>query len=272
MEFIEAKQTLASAKLNVSYDDIVAGNNSLFSLQDLEDAINYGIRKSWDYKIWPFSEISSDLNPSGSDNPIIVQNGEGLQYQSIFLAVVDGTPWTGEGAGKRNFRDFMSWIALYPSDPSKIWAEFQNELYFNKNAIANPGDFEVTLYGKCRCPVYSSTSEDDAPYGDNDFLPFTFESGDGPGGADNSGTDGSGNDAIILFGYAFLLNSEKKKNPAQAAAMEKLAYAMLDAAWVPYAEGRAQNSPQNQPFFNTDDYFARSNRPTRFDTNIGNFP
>jgi hypothetical protein len=66
----------------------------------------------------------------------------------------------------------------------------------------------------------------------------------------------SGNEAVILLAYAFLLSSEKKKNPTQAAAEEKRAYTLLDVLWSKFAERRAQNLPQNRPFFNVGDNYA----------------
>jgi hypothetical protein len=260
MQFLEGKKQLCSGKLNVSYDNIVAGSNSVYTLQNIEDAMNAGIQKAWDYKIWPFTEaITSFSGGAPGPNPFTLEiEGEDFLGQSAFLAIVNGVPWVGEGAGKRNFRDYMTWLANNPTDTSKIWAEFAGELYFNANAISG-NSYDIDVYGKAHAPVYSAAGNDAAE------LPFSLESNS------DEATDSSGNAAIILFAYAHLLSSEKKKNPSQAALEEKKAYAILDVVWLPIAEGRAQNNPQNQPFFNSVDYFP-TRRSTRFDTQIGNFP
>jgi hypothetical protein len=258
MTFLEAKKQLCSGKLNTSYANIIAAKNQLFSQQNLDDAINAGIQRAWDYKIWPFSEATDTETGSSASNPFsISMTGKGFLGESAFLAIVNGVPWVGQGAGKRNFRDFMNWFANYPSDKSKIWAEFGGSLYYNANAITVP--YTIVVYGKSYAPVYVTDADDDV------LMPFSVESDAG------EDTDSSGNAAIILFAYAYLLSSEKKKNAAQAMQEEKRAYAILDAVWAPIAEGKAQNNPQNQPFFNTQDYF-QNNRSTRYNTNIGNFP
>jgi hypothetical protein len=260
MEFIDAKNTLCSAKLNIDYDDVVSGENQLFSLNDIEDAVNYGIRKAWDYKLWPFAEgnIDTSGSTSGGVNPFVISEfGTDFQEQSFFLAIVSGVPWFGEGAGKRNFRDFMQWLSDNPTDTSKIWAEYGGQFFFNLNAL--PANYELDIYGKFHAPLYSNLNGDDS-----NAMPFSVES------ADDTTSDSSGNDAIILFAYAFLLGGEKKKNPNQAAIEEKNAYAILDTIWAFIAEGKAQNQPMNRPFFNVDNFFpGRSNRNN---TNIGNFP
>jgi hypothetical protein len=268
MTFLEAKQNLCSLKLNIGYDDMVAGNNELFSLQDIEAAMNYGIRRAWDYKIWPFSENFDTIDGSnaGSSGMISLQTPDGVKFQSIFLAVVNGTPWDGTGNGKRNFKDFVKWMSDYPTDASKIWAEFGINLYFNGNTGAFTSAYSIILYGKLACPDYSTlgTPADDT-FGDDDLMPFSSEDGDS-----TAGTDGSGNDAIILFAYSYLLASEKKKQQEQAEVQEKNAYVILDAAWAGYSEGKSQNLPQNRPFFNVPNFFP--GRPNRDNTIPGNFP
>lgn len=258
MEFIDAKRTLCSAKLNISYDDVVSGENQLFTRNDIEDAVNYGVRKAFDYKLWPFTEgnIDGSATTSGGSNPFTISDFDtDFQEQSFFLAVINGVPWIGRGSGKRNFTDLMKWISDYPTDASKIWAEYGGEFYFNLNAL--PATFEYDIYGKLHAPVYTAANGDD-----DASMPFSVED------ADN--TDSSGNDAIILFAYAFLLSGEKKKNPDQAEIEEKNAYLILDTVWALIAEGKAQNQPQNRPFFNSQNFFP--SRPNRGNTNIGNFP
>jgi len=259
MTFLEAKQKLCKLKLNISYTNVAAGNNSVYSLQDIEDAMNYGIRKAWDYKIWPFSEAINTKTGSSVSSPFSYSiSGQDFLGQSGFLAVVNGVPWVGQDAGKRNFRDYMKWFADYPTDDSKIWTEFSGTLYFNANAFTGP--YTILVYGKAHAPTYSAANSED-----NTLLPFSVETDS------DENTESSGNDAIVLFAYAYLLSSEKKKNPQQANLEEARGQAILDGVWAPIAEGRANNNPQNQPFFNSVDYFP-SRRSTRYDTQIGNFP
>ena len=244
MLFVEAKKTLCSAKLNIDYDDVANGNNDLFSLQDIEDAINYGVRRAWDYKIWPFTEFNQKITGVGNTPSGIftINKPDNLKALSAFLVSTTSGPWDGAGNGKRNFKDFMKWMAENPSDKSRIWTEFDDQYLFN----ANNGDFAflvyaLTMYAKEVAPAYTSLSDDDAQYGDGDLMPFSAES--------ESSGDSSGNDAIILYGYSWLLDSEKKRNSTQAEVEEKKATAILDIAWAAYAEGKAQNVSQDRPFF-----------------------
>lgn len=251
MTYLSAKQTLCSLKLNISYANLAAGKNTLFSLANIDDAMNYALAKIIDYKLWPFTEGAFTLTGSG---PYAYEDG--FEWESAFLAIVNGVPWLGEGKGKRNFPDYMKWFSDNASDNSNLWTEYGGELFFNVNALpANP---TIVLYGK-----FVQTEPFVSPADDGQAIPLDFENG-----SDMT----SANEALILLAYAFLLSSEKKKNPAQATTEETRAYAILDNLWGKIAERKAQLAPQNRPFFNVDDMFARSNRPTRYDTNIGNFP
>ena len=247
MIFSEAKEILVNTKLNSSLRDIEEGTNQLFSSDDITRAINIGLAKIIDYKLWPFTEGSFTLTGLG---PYAYEAG--FEWESAFLAIVDGVPWMGRGAGKRNFADYMKWFSDYPNDTSKIWAEYGGELFFNPNALsANPS---IVLYGK-----FVETVEFITPDNDGQVLPIDFENG-----SDMT----SANEALIDFAYAYLLASEKKKNPQQAAIEEKKGYAILDTLWGKISERKAQHAPQNRPFFNTQDNYRTGGRSTG---PIGNF-
>ena len=247
MTYLEAKSNLCSLKLNINYADLVAGLDALLSLQDIEDAITYATSRATERHPWPFLE---------STQSITLTSAESYDYdlfpESPFLIVVNGIPWSGEGKGKRNFTDYMKWRSDYASDNSQIWSEYGGLLYVNPNAFASGQT--MVVYGLVGFPIPSS---------DSDPLPFELLSDE---------DSASGDQAIILLAYANLLASEKKKNPQGAAAAATEAYNLLDTLWLIIAERRAQKQPQNRPFFNVDDYYAKSNRPTCWDTKIANFP
>src|ERR1700735_3664760 len=249
MDFLEAKTNLCSTKLNTNYTDVVNGVNSLFSLQDVNDAVNFGVRKAWDYHPWTFTEGKVSLT---LPNPLTAFYAYPVNFEdeSIFLIVVNGVAWIGAGNGKRNFTDYIKWLSDYPTDTSPIWTAFGRNYYLYQNTCKSRQ--RIDIYGKLRSTILVS---------DTDLLPFSPTS-------DNY--QDSGNEAIILLAFAFLLSSEKKRNPQQAAIETKNAYTILDTVWAPMAERRSQKNPQNKPFFNSGDLFPE--RRNRFDTNIGNFP
>lgn len=252
MTYLEGKTDLCNTKLNITYADVAAGNNSLFALQDIVDALIFGISRASEYKPWPFLEGSGTATASVSSD-VYSSLSQYLMPESAFLVSVNGTVWSGEGSGKRNFADYMKWRSDYPTDNSKIWSEYGGDYYINPNALQNGQT--ITVYG---LSMVELPSADGDPL--SGFVALT--------GLDFSG----GDQAIIHLAYAYLLASDKKKNPQGAAAEEKIAYALLDTLWLTISERKALKVPQNRPFFNTDDMFAQGNRPNRNNTNIGNFP
>lgn len=251
MQFSEAKTSLCNTKLNISLTDVAAGTNSLFSLQDIVDAINFGYKKAWDYKPWTFTQkaykftLSSGMIAAG-----YIDYPNDFEDKSVFLLIVNGVPWKGTGKGKRNFTDYQKWFSDYPTDTSQLWSEFDRFIFFNVNAVSVGQEGDV--FGKLRAPTLVN---------DTDLLPFS---------PTNDNNENSGNEAIIDFAYAHLLDSEKKKNPNGALLEEKKGYAILDKVWEPMAARDSEDSPQNRPFFNSPDFFQ--GRTNRFNTNIGNFP
>ena len=250
MTFAEAKTYLAN-KLNITLADVTAGSNPLFSTQDFTDYLNNALKRAWDYKPWTFTQKAYKFTvTSGMITAGYIDYPNDFEDKSVFLLMVNNVPWKGEGAGKRDFVDYQKWFSDYPTDTSKLWAEFDRFVFFNVNAVSAGQEGDV--FGKLRAATLSA---------DGDLLPFSPMS-------DNN--ENSGNQAIVLLAYADALASDKKKNPTQAIAIEKQAFALLDNVWKPMGERNAQDSPQNRPFFNTGDYFAGSRNP--WNTNIGNFP
>src|ERR1035441_10597832 len=127
MQFSEAQASLANTKLNTSLTDISAGTNQLFTLQDIKDAINYGTKNAWNYKPWTFTEGKVSVT---APNPTTAYYAYPVNFEdeSIYLVVVNGTPWSGETKGKRNFADYMKWLSDFASDPSQIWTEYARQI------------------------------------------------------------------------------------------------------------------------------------------------
>ena len=250
MDYLEARTSLTQTKLNTSLADIVAGTNQLFSLQDIEDAIQFGCLKAWDYKPWTFTQGKQTVTlTTPLTTPFSYPNT--MADESIFLVVVNGVPWSGPQKGKRTFADYQLWLSNYPTDTSLIWSEYGRLIYLNPNACSVGQSAD--LYGKSRFTKLS---------GDTDLLPFSPNA---------DANEDSGNQAIIKLAYSFLLASDKKQDFSNSAMQAKEAYADLDILWGIMGEKRAEMQPQNRPMFNTQDMFNK-NRSTRFDTNIGNFP
>ena len=245
----EAKTALASTKLNTTLADIVAGTNQLWALQDIVDAINFGVMKAWDYKPWTFTQGVVEVT---LPNPLTPSYSYPVNFadESIFFVAVNGIPWMGPNNGKRTFHDYQKWFSDYPTDTSVIWSEYGRKYYLNANACTIGQT--VDLYGKLRYTKLAS---------DSDLLPFSPAS---------DAQEDSGNQAIIKLAYSYLLASEKKKDIAGSAAMSKEAYADLDVVWEPMAERRAQPQSQNKPFFNGINLFP-DRRSGRYNTPPGNF-
>ncbi len=240
MQFSEARTYLCN-KLNISATDVSAGNNALFSLQDITDYINLGLKRAWDYKPWTFTEHTYAFTvPSPWTG--YMDYPSNFEDRSVYRLSVAGVEFK-----KKNFADYQKWFADNPTDSCKFWAEHERYIFVNGNAIS--AGQEIDISGKLRASTLS---------GDNDLLPFSPTS-------DNQ--ESSGNQAIILLAYADALDSEKKKNPTQAALEEKKAFSILDNVWAPMGERKAEENSQNRPFFNVQNFFPGRNQGT----NIGNF-
>jgi hypothetical protein len=247
MQFVEAQQDLCR-DLNINFTDVTAGQNSLFSLDDIKAFVIAGAHQAWDYKPWTFTEKTYTFSiTSGIVTAGYVDYPSNFEDESAYRLEIEGVA----EFTKKNFADYQKWFTDYPNDTSKIWSEHERFIFTNPNAISAGQTADIT--GKLRMPT---------PVNDTDLLPFSPTQ-------DNN--ENSGNDAIVHLARAHALQSEKKKEYTQAVAVEKDALAMLDNVWKPMGERRAQQQSQNRSFFNTFDFFP-NRRSTRGDTNIGNFP
>lgn len=244
----EAEEALCR-KLNIDYDAVEAGNNALFTSDEIDGYINTGLRRAWDYKPWTFTEGIVTLT-APTPTTASYDYPENFEDESIFLVAVNNVPWIGPRNGKRNFAEYMRWLSTYPTDTSLIWTEYARQYYLNQAAYSAGQSY--SLYGKLRAPTLATGT---------DLLPFS---------PDTDSDQNSGNDVIILLAYADALNSEKKKNPAGAKEVEQLAFSILDLVWLPMGERKAEKAAQHQPFFNGIDLFPQR-RGTRYDTPPGNF-
>lgn len=236
MKISEAKEALART-LDISYTDIA--NNDLFSATDLLEFIKTAVLKAWDYKGWDFSEGAKTGTTDGTD--YYDYPADFVSGSINFLAVA------GEEYDKREFHDYQRQLESDPSTTEKIWAEYNRFIFINKNAYTTGETFDA--FGKLKAPVLSA---------DTDLLPFS---------PDTDNEEYSGNSAIVQLAKAEALGSEKMKNPTQALAEQKEAYATLDILWKPFAESRSTQKSPNTPFFNVPNFFG----PSSPSSPIGNF-
>jgi hypothetical protein len=238
MTNLEAKQHL-SRKLNLDYNDIA--NNDLFTDTDLQSFIQMGIFKAWDYKPWPFTQKvkkATSVSTEYYDHPTDIING------SIYRLTMGGEEYKK--------LDPQSYFKRFEDDSNaqnRIWTEVETYIFVNQNAYT-VGD-ELCLFGK-KFPTTLS--------GSSDLLPFSPTT-------DNF--EHSGNEAIVLLAYGEALDSEKKKNPAQAEVERKKAYQILDVLWKPFAEQQALMQSAGRPMFEVPDFFGKGNKNDP--AYIGNF-
>jgi len=225
---LEAKKALAK-KLNISYADIAY--NDLFTDEDLQYYVNQGAMQAYDYTFWDFAEHSKTATLGAGD----ITNGyvaypQDILPSSIYYLTINGQEFT-----KKNFASFKKWFQDNPTDQGLYWAEFKRLLFFNKN-MASAGQV-IDIYGRRGFRQLS---------GDNDLLPFS---------PDTDNEESSGNEACVLFAYAEILASEKKKNPQQAEVEIKKARAILDLLASQQNQGHAIEQSKNRPMFDVPNLF-----------------
>jgi hypothetical protein len=245
-------ETALCRELNTSVTDVLAGTNSLFAQADIDGYINNGVKRAWDYKPWTFTEKTYMFNlTSGMIAAGYIDYPNTFEDESAYRLEVPAIRQGNAEFKKVLFADYQKWFSDYSTDTSAIWTEHERFIFFNPLAVS--AGQEVDISGKLRAPTLSGSS---------DLLPFSPTT-------DNQ--ENSGNSAIILLAYAEALASDKKQNPAGAKDQEGRGIMLLDTVWKPIGERRAEKASQNRPFFNGVNLFQQ-NRPSRFDTNIGNFP
>lgn len=240
MTNLEAKQHLAR-KLDIDYSDIA--NNDLWSDTDLQVLIQLGLFKAWDYKPWPFTQLTettTSINAEYYDHPPKLMNW------SIYLLKVGGKEFK-----KVLMEDYLKYQEDYLTGTLRIWAEVETYIFINQNAYT-VGD-TIDFYGK-KFPITLS--------GSSDLLPFSPTS-------DNY--EHSGNEAIVQLAYAEALDSEKLKNPNQAEIERKKAYETLALLWKPFSEMKSFMQSQGRPMFNVPDYFGSGANVRQDSAFTGNF-
>lgn len=235
MTYTEAKTHLAR-KLNIDFSDIA--NNDLFSDTDLGTFIQLATIKAWDYKFWDVAEHKVTGTTSGGT----IAYDQTLQSGSISLLRINGYEYR-----KLLYQDYLKFLEENPTATDKIWSEYNRTAYVNTNAFTNGQGYE--LYGKKMPPILTSGS---------DLLPFSPD-------ADNY--EHSGNEAIVQLAYGEALDSEKKKEYAQAEVERKKAYQTLDLLWKPMAEQRASMQIL-RPMYDVPDFLKTNKNSSQY---TGNF-
>lgn len=222
----EAKASLAR-KLDIDLANI--SRNGLFTEADLEDYIQTGARRAWDYKPWPFAEKTESTTTFGAGG----YNSYPVDFEdeSISRLRVNGIPFV-----KKNWDDYNGYFYEFPNDSGQMWSEHQRFYFINPNAV--PNGATITVTGKVRAPALTS---------DTDLMPFSPDS-------DNS--ENSGNQAIVQLAFAEALGSEKLKNYGQAAAERKDAYGVLNIIWKPFGQRKSNETGIGNPMFQVPDYFG----------------
>lgn len=236
MTLEEAKKALCR-KLDISYTDIA--NNDLFSDADLEEWINAGILKSWDYKRWPFTlktKSVTTVNTDYYDQPTDLMPG------SIFKLIIGGK----EFKDPLVFEDYLKYKEDNSSGEDKYWSMHETFIFVNKHAYTIGETMDQI--GK-KFPPYLTTS--------SQLLPFSPTT-------DNY--ENSGNFAIVHFAYSEALASEKLNKASLAELEERKAYKILDTLWGSMAQQRSLSQSTRQAW-NITDYFSSGSKSST----IGNF-
>ena len=235
MILTEAKEEL-SRKLDISYTDIA--NNGLFTDTDLAEWLWQAILRVWDHKPWDFTEGAKSV---ATENTEYYDYPNDFMLGSIFQLMIGGKTYR-----KMQFRDYLLFKETNPTANDKVYAEYNGFVFVNQNSYTI-GD-TMDLFGKLKATKLTGGSE---------LLPF---------GQATDDNEHSGNEAIVTLAYALALDSEKKKNPAQAQVEEKKAYFILDTLWKPFADSRSWQQTDIQ-MFDVPDMFGRAGNAN----NIGNF-
>lgn len=232
MNYLEARQALAG-KLDIDYASIA--QNGLFSDDDLKSYIQIACLKVWDYKMWDFTEgaksyimAAGDIANGYVDYPVDFQTGIAFNF-------VIG----GQNCKPILFKDFLQWRTDFPTSKAYLYSQYKREVFFNPNLVAV--STVVDFYGKLRYQKLSN---------DADNLPFS---------PDTDNQEDSGNNIIVQLAFAEALDSEKKKNPAQATTERQAAYQLLDVIWKPVGESHGTEQSKNTAMFDVPDFFAGRN-------------
>jgi hypothetical protein len=183
------------------------------------------------------------------------QNRNNTDYYDTPQDVVEGSAFLLKVAGKEYkkllLEDYLKWFEDNSSATDKIWSEYKNFIFINKNAY-NQGVDSFDVYAKAKSPTLINPT---------DLLPFS---------PSTDVQQYSGNEAVVQLAFAEALMSDKKKDPSRAKLERDEAYATLDLLWKPFADSRATLQSKNRPMFTPPDFYRRR-FPSNNDTNVGTF-
>ena len=220
-------------KLNIDYNDVAAGLNELFKLDDLKSWINLAAQRAWDFHKWIFSEEAVYSQTSSEEYYDYPDN---FVSDSIFLLKVEQADGKMETYGKKRYEDYMKYREDYSDGEDKIFSDYRRYYFINPNTFSGAGR-KIEIWGKKKAIKLL----DDA-----DLLPFSPDTDD---------EENSGNEAIVKIAYAIALASDKKKDPSKAAREEADAYTMLKIIADKEKEEQIRYQVKNRPLFDIPQFF-----------------
>lgn len=226
MIFSEGQKELCR-KLNLDYDDVVAGLNELFKLDDIKAWINLAIQRAWDYARWIFSEEAKFTTATESE---YYDYPDDFISDSIFILKVDGKSYD-----KKRFENYQKYLEDNPNGEDLVFSDYRRSYFINPNTFS--AGKKIEIWGKKRATKLT---------GDDDLLPFSPDTDD---------EENSGNEAIIRIAYSIALASDKKKDPVRSAKEETSAYQMLEIIAKREREEQAQYQTKDRPFFDVPRFF-----------------
>jgi len=224
MQFLEAQETVCDL-LGIEYSSI--SQNGQFSLDEIKEAISRAAKRAWSYKKWDIKEGSKKITAIDT---------EYYDYPNDFVAgSIKILRVAGKKYDKLSYEAYQKHFEENSNSTDKYFAEYARFLFVNKNAYS-VGD-EIDAYGKKRSTKLSD---------DGDPLPFSPDSDD---------EENSGNDAIVLLAYSYLLLSSKKKNPSKARLVKVDAFEVLDEIWAEMDANRMREKNKGRPLFKYINFF-----------------
>ena len=203
MTLLEAKKQLCN-KLNISYANLGAGTDDLFSWDGINDWINLACLEAWDYHDWIFKESAKTTTTVASQEyydypPEFISD-------SIFLLRVADSNALLETYKKIRYLDFMKYREDSPTGVEKYWSDHRRWYFVNPKAFSDAASRSIEVWGMLR---FTELAASTTP------MPFS---------PDTEGNENSGNNAIVNLAYAMALDSEKKNQPQKAQAIRAEAY------------------------------------------------
>src|SRR5260370_18020928 len=114
MQLSEAQAALCQ-ELNISLTDVNAAQNSLFSITEITQFINDGVKRAWDYKPWTFTEktymftLTAPMIAAGYvDYPTTFED------ESVYRLEVPAITSGNAEFEKKIFADYHNWFPNFP--------------------------------------------------------------------------------------------------------------------------------------------------------------